>query len=120
MSTSSIIAVTLAVPYLILGPIANSRVTALKRQPPWAIYVYCITAPACVVWLFALMVVITPYFWLYPERHAHVIDFEGNEEQKKALSDFRAAMRTKPFLRRLFERLHLVRRTDPPWPKILE
>ena len=52
------------VSYLILAPFANSRVSARKPQPAWAGFVYCITAPACVVWLFVAAVLSIPYLFI--------------------------------------------------------
>lgn len=75
-------------------------------------------------WLFAplyypiilliLIFVILPYLWLYPERHAHVIDVEGTDEEKRKLSAFREHRRRVGIGRRLLERCHIVPFNSPP------
>ena len=34
-----------------------------------------------------------PYFWLYRERHATTIDFDGTDDEKAELASYRAALR---------------------------
>src|SRR6478672_3720275 len=72
--------------------------------------------PANVVLFFLLAAIIIPFFWLYPERHRHLFDFEGTDEQRRVLAAVRAELRQKTLWRRLAERLRLAPRTGPKWP----
>jgi len=52
--------------------------------------VFC--APAALLWLLVLGPVLPPFWWLYPERHAHVHDFEGTLEQQAELRRWRGSL----------------------------
>ena len=54
--------------------------------------------------LLALWLVLTPFWWLYPERHAHVHDAGGTPEQQEELLRWRAELAQKPFWKRLREK----------------
>jgi hypothetical protein len=47
--------------------------------------------PAIMLFLFGLAVWSIPYFWLYPERHAHVWDFDENQAHERSLKRWRDA-----------------------------
>ena len=49
-----------------------------------------------------------PYFWLYPERHANRIDFEGSPEEQERFRAYREYRSRISLGRRVLERLHLV------------
>jgi hypothetical protein len=42
-----------------------------------------------------------PYFWLYPDRHAHVADGEGTDAEKARLLRWRNAYRQLSFIGRV-------------------
>ena len=42
-----------------------------------------------------------PYFWLYPDRHAHQWDFEGAGREKERLHRWRSAYQRIPFVARV-------------------
>ena len=74
--------------------------------------------PLSISALLLMAVIFTPYFWLYPERHASILDFEGTDAEKRAWSEYKAVLSRKPFWRRLAERLKLVPDLGPPWPML--
>lgn len=72
--------------------------------------------PAYLLGLLLLCCVLTPYWWLYPERHLHALDVEGPEEQMKAWADYKVLVRRKPVWRRLVEKMKFAQPTGPQWP----
>src|SRR4051812_35168214 len=44
-----------------------------------------IFVPIALAGLFVAAIVATPYFWLFPERHMHLVDMEGTDEEKLRL-----------------------------------
>lgn len=70
----------------------------------WMFWINVFFAPAALLGLFAMSLVLTPFWWLYPERHAHVHDFEGTTEQQAELRRWRAELAEKPFWKRLCEK----------------
>jgi hypothetical protein len=72
--------------------------------------------PAFVVWFILMAVFSIPYWWLYPEKHRTVIDFEGSEEEKQKLREYRNFLSKKGVFRRLAEKLGFMQKNDPPWP----
>ena len=86
----------------------------VARLPEWIAPLFLPLAGLLLV--VVVIVASTAYFWLYPERHAHVLDFSGTEEERRALVEFRRALARKPLLRRLAEKLRIVPSNDPPWP----
>ena len=74
--------------------------------------------PANLIILLLMGCVLTPFWWLYPERHASIIDFEGTDEEKRDWSEYKAILSRKSFWRRLAEKLKLVPYTGPQWPML--
>lgn len=72
--------------------------------------------PAFVVWGLLLCCLSIPLYWLYPEKHLTQIDFDGTDEQKQKLKDYRSTCAKKGLLRRFIENIGLAQRTGPPWP----
>jgi hypothetical protein len=74
------------------------QLTELPSSKRWPWYLWPLIPPvfvATVVFvaipLAALALVSIPYFWLYPERHAHQADVEGTERERQRLRRWRAA-----------------------------
>ena len=72
--------------------------------------------PAFFLWMLIFAILSVPFYWLYPEKHLNEIDFEGSEEEKQKLRDYRLAIGKKGMIRRLAEKLTLAQKDDPPWP----
>ncbi|TWT75796.1 hypothetical protein CA13_73690 [Planctomycetes bacterium CA13] len=109
------------VSYLILAPLLNSRVSSRDGAPDtfWSILIVLLTAPACIVWLFVLAVWSIPYFLMYPERHAHMIDFTGTDAQKQAMREFREQAAQRNVFRRVLENLCILPYTGPEPSQVL-
>ena len=74
-----------------------------------------IAVPLFLLFLLALFLVSTPYWWLYPERHMHLSDApDAPPEQKRKLTAYREYRRRVGIARRLLERLHIVPFDSPP------
>ena len=63
--------------------------------------------------LLLLTVPMSIYWWIYPERHAHIVDFHGTEDAQTRLAEFRGLQSRKSVVRRILERL---RRTGACFP----
>jgi len=72
--------------------------------------------PTFVFWVLILGCLSIPLYWLYPEKHRTTIDFEGTEEEKQKLLEYRAILSKKSLVRTLAEKLGLAQKADPPWP----
>jgi len=92
----------------------NDAATIPKRLPwylwPLALPVLVVTIVVVVVPLAVLSLLLTPYYWLYPERHAQQADFEGTEQEKARLHRWRAAYQRLPFIARLRHAIERSRR----------
>ncbi len=70
--------------------------------------VLLIASPGCSVMLIVATPLIIPYFclyfWLYRERHKTVMDVDGTETEKRALADYRSALRQETLWNRLLFR----------------
>jgi hypothetical protein len=64
-----------------------------------------IFVPIALAGLFVAAVVATPYFWLFPERHMHVVDTEGTDEEKLRLERYREYQKRVGVAGRIAERL---------------
>ncbi len=74
-----------------------------------------IMVPLFLLFLLGLLVVSTPYWWLYPERHMQVADDpDAPPDLKRELAAYREHRRRIRIFRRLLERLHLVPFDHPP------
>ena len=80
-------------------------------------FLWFVLTPASLLVLFLAAGVFVPYFWLYPERHAARVDFEGTDAQKEVIAQYRGLLSRKPFWRRVAEKLGLVQSVDPPYPR---
>ena len=98
--------------------LARLNATAFKERSKKNYYklIQLPFAPAFILWLLILASFSIPYWWLYPEKHMTTIDFEGSEEEKQKLHEYRTILSKKGFVRRLAERLGLAQKADPPWP----
>jgi hypothetical protein len=94
----------------------NGMVFPRTKEAFWQKITAFIFMPANVVLFLLLLAIFALFFWLYPERHRHLFDLEGTDEQRRALADVRAALRQKTLWRRLAERLRLAPRVGPEWP----
>jgi hypothetical protein len=70
--------------------------TPTRRPVPW--YLWPLIPPVAIVVavtvgipLGILALLSIPFFWLFPERHAQLADFEGTEQQKVRLRQWRLA-----------------------------
>jgi len=72
--------------------------------------------PAFLIWMVILGCLSIPYHWLYPEMHMTQLDFEGTEEEKRKLRDYRSECRQIGFFRRLAEKAGLVQKKRPAAP----
>jgi hypothetical protein len=82
-----------------------------------------VIAPLCAAGFLCVVVCLLPvlllaiplciYWWIYPERHAHIVDFQGTEDAQVRLADFRMIQSRKSLVRRILERL---RRTSASFP----
>ena len=66
--------------------------TNTRHGPPW--YLVPIVAPAVALLLlfFPLIALFSiPVFWVYPDRHMHLYDFEGTAAQRARLGQWRAS-----------------------------
>jgi hypothetical protein len=67
---------------------------ARSEQYPWWPLIPLWWLVAVVVILLALIALLSIlYFWLYPDRHAHLYDCEGTPHQRARLAQWRAAYR---------------------------
>jgi hypothetical protein len=97
----------------------NLWVTRRHENAWWSMLVYVVTAPGCLVIFAAAGIWSLPYFWLYPERHANLIDITGTDEQKAALDAYRKECAEYGLRRRLLEKFGLRPYTRPEWPELL-
>lgn len=104
---------------LILSIPLNSWVSGRHDDKWWALTVYVITMPGCVLGLLLLAIGSIPYFFLYPERHSHIVDFRGTDEQKLALMNYRKESAGRGLFRRAIENVGLMKYSGPEWPDIL-
>lgn len=115
-----VLGIIVGVVAVVASCLLNSWVT-MKHEHAWfAKPVILLTAPGCVIALFVLAVLLTPYFWVYPERHAHIIDFRGTAKQKEALAEYRRACKKRGLFRRFLEKIHLAKDSRPEWPEVLK
>jgi hypothetical protein len=105
--------------YVAVSFVLNIWVTRRHENAWWAMIVYFVTAPACLVIFVAAGIWSLPFFWLYPERHAHLIDIKGTDEQKAALNAYRKECAKYGLWRRLLEKLRLRPHVRPEWPDLL-
>ena len=61
---------------------------AILLSPIWLPFFLLLAIPAAIS---------IPYFWLFPERHAHFHDFDGTAHQKARLADWRSEYRRLSF-----------------------
>lgn len=94
----------------------NTTILRRHRSSLWYRFVSLLFMPAFISLLMIASVLSIPYFWLYPERHAHFVDFEGTDEQKAVLAEYRGKLVHKSFWRRMAEKLHLARNHGPKRP----
>jgi len=119
MSTRTVILILLSVAYLVAGAgLARLNTTVFRNSDRLLLrkILNVVFMPASLILLSCLALASIPFFWLYPERHARLFDFEGSPDQKSALAEARSVLRHKKILRRLAERLHLASHTGPEWP----
>jgi hypothetical protein len=74
----------------------------------WEWFFAPIVWPLFIVLLFVAAGLSIPYFWLYPERHAHQFDFEGSPEEQRQLREYRNHRRRISIWRRLLEKARVV------------
>jgi len=86
------------------------------ENPIWKKLISLPFLPAFVVCVIILSIFSVPFWWLYPEKHMTRIDFEGNDEEKAKLREYREILRKKSIWRRFAERLGLAPKAAPPWP----
>jgi hypothetical protein len=86
------------------------------EDPLWKKLVGLPFLPAFVVWFLILACFSISYWWLYPQDRMNRIDFEGTDEEKKKLQDYRLACRKKGLLRTFVEKIGWAQRTGPEWP----
>ena len=106
----------IAVLVLVLSFPLNSWVSNCYGDRWWARLVYFITAPGCVVLLLSLAILSIPYFLLFPERHAHSVDFQGTDEQKSLLQKYRKECKERGVFRRVIESIGIMPYSGPAWP----
>ena len=104
---------------LILSIPLNSWVSSQHDDKWWSPIVYIATMPGCALALLLLAILSIPYFFLYPERHAHILDFRGSDEQKLALKNYREESARRGICRRTMENFGLMKYSGPEWPDIL-
>jgi hypothetical protein len=78
----------------------------IRKRLPWYLWplvppVFVVTMVVVGIPLGLLALLSIPYFWLYPERHAHVADLEGTESEKARLRRWRAAYQRMSFIARV-------------------
>lgn len=119
MTTFDVLKIIAVVAYVACAPIAANRICGDDGEPTGflQLLVVLIATPASLIWLLALGIWSVPYFIVYPERHAHMIDLRGTDEQKAAMMEYRAQIAERSFFRRLIENLGLATYTGPDPPQ---
>jgi|GEM_PF-4957231 len=112
------ITIALITIYFVVAIIWTCLATEHFKNSIFGYIVALIITPASVALLFVAAALSIPYFFIYPERHAHWIDFDGSDEQKKVLNQFRAELAKEPFRRRLL--FCILRKSGPARPAILD
>ena len=83
----------------------NAKMDALELKPDWWQLVNSLLMwlflPANLCFLLIGCCLLTPYWRLYPERHAHIYDFEGTDEQREELRQWREEQKKKSFWQRI-------------------
>jgi len=77
---------------------------------PLVPFVFVLIAIPILLLLFFLAVITTPYFWLFPDRHAHLSDFQATQYQRARLADRRAKYKKLGLWGRLRRAVKLTRR----------
>ncbi len=98
----------------------NSSVFESNARPAGLGLLVLFFLPASLIGLLLMACVLTPFWWLYPERHVSLIDLEGTNAEKEAWAEYRAILSRKPLWRRLAEKLKLAPHTGPQWPMLGE
>jgi len=106
--------------YVLLSPVVNIWVTTQHARKQWVVAVQYLTGPGCIPWLILLAVVSTPYFFLYPENHAHRLDVVGTDEQKAELQRYREDCAKRGIIARMIENLGFRPYAGPEWPTSLD
>ena len=95
-------------------PLAKSRGDT-RPIADWEWLFAPVVVPFFLLALLVLGVVLTPYWWLYPERHMQLADGpDAPSEQKRELAAYREYRRRVGVFHRLLERLHVVPFDHPP------
>ncbi len=105
---------------LMLSLPLNSWVSTSRHADKWsAKIVYLVTMPGVLLALVLIAIYLIPYFFLYPEHHAHILDVRGTHDQKLALKMYRDESAKRGFCQRVIENLGLKKDSGPEWPEIL-
>jgi hypothetical protein len=72
--------------------------------------------PAFLFWIIVMGCFACVYWWVYPEMHRTVIDFEGTDEEKRKLEEYRRNCRKIGLCRRLAAKVGLAQDSRPEWP----
>lgn len=117
--TLDVLKIIALIAYVAFAPIAASRICGDDDEPTGFLQlaVVLLATPASLLWLLALGIWSIPDFVIYPERHAHLIDFQGTDEQKAAMMEYRAQIAERSFVRRLVENIGLATYTGPDPPQ---
>ena len=110
-----IVAVLLIFSLLLYSWVSTSRLP----DKWWAKIVYLVTMPGVMLALVLIAICSIPYFFLYPEHHAHILDVLGTDDQKLALKMYRDESAKRGICRRVIENLGLIKYSGPKWPDIL-
>jgi len=86
--------ITLSLLYIVLSPLAMWYMQSRFKDSIPEKWITILCTPGCIFVFFCIAVPLSiPYFRLYPERHATIIDFEGTEDEKAELAAYRAALK---------------------------
>jgi hypothetical protein len=102
--------------YLVVSVPLNCWFTKHRPDTFGAGVVMWLTMPGCVVLLFVAAALSIPYFFIFPERHASSIDFDGTEAEQAAMQEYRRAVSRIPLWRRLGARIGILRAPQLDFP----
>jgi hypothetical protein len=101
---------------LIASPILNCWFHKHRPDTFAAGLVMWVTMPGCAVLLFVAAALSIPYFFIFPEKHASSIDFDGTEDEQRAMQEYRRAVARIPLWRRLLARLGILQAPPLDFP----